>query len=297
MELEHLIYFKKVADLEHMTQAAEELYISQPSLSLAIKRLESELGTPLFERRGRNVKLNSCGQILLKHVTPALESLQKARDEIEEYKRMQNNLLTILSPSLYGHPDLMVRILTKFPELSISYIQEERDAFIRLLLSGKIDFCISTLRSDDSRVVSEFLYKDPLVVIVAVNHPLASRESVQLEELSEQPFAAHNTATATRLDLEENCRAAGFEPRIYYEGKTSRDLLAAAAGGKYLFLQPKRHTLHQTLREDVVAIPISGSKYSSVRYLSYLKGGSERPIANEVMKIIRDYFAEVEGNK
>ncbi|ASS63420.1 HTH-type transcriptional regulator GltC [Bacillus velezensis] len=83
MELLQLKYFQTVAYTEHISKAAEQLKIAQPSLSLTIKRLENELGTALFERKGRNIKLSSSGKILLKHVNRIFTEIENAQTEIQ----------------------------------------------------------------------------------------------------------------------------------------------------------------------------------------------------------------------
>src|SRR5476649_2683156 len=94
MELRHIRYFIKAAELKHFTKAAESLNVSQPTLSLHIQQLEKEFGSPLFARVGRNVRLTEAGEVLLKHAHLAMSALDNARDEIASLKGL-------LSGSLY----------------------------------------------------------------------------------------------------------------------------------------------------------------------------------------------------
>ena len=86
MELSQLAYFRAVARTEHFTRAAEELHITQPSLSKAIANLEGELGVPLFRRSGRNIVLTKYGEILLSHTNRIMSELKHAQKELEDAK-------------------------------------------------------------------------------------------------------------------------------------------------------------------------------------------------------------------
>src|SRR3954468_19469216 len=95
MELLQLKYFQTVAYMEHISKAAKTLNISQPSLSLMIKRLEDEMGTRLFDRKGRNIQLNDSGRILLKHVNTIFSELENAKMEIENRYNEEHKRITI----------------------------------------------------------------------------------------------------------------------------------------------------------------------------------------------------------
>src|SRR6478735_7393087 len=95
MELLQLKYFQTVAYTEHISKAAAQLNIAQPSLSLTIKRLEDEMGTPLFHRKGRNIELNAAGEILLKHVNRIFVELENAKLAITEKEDELSRLIRI----------------------------------------------------------------------------------------------------------------------------------------------------------------------------------------------------------
>lgn len=96
MELLHLKYFQIVAKHEHMTQAAEELCISQPSLSKVVNRLEEELGVPLFDRQGRNIRLNAFGKAFLKRVERVFRELEDGKKEITDMNGLEQGRISTL---------------------------------------------------------------------------------------------------------------------------------------------------------------------------------------------------------
>ena len=106
MDINQLLYFQKVAELQHMTKAAEELNISQAALSQAIRSLERELGVQLFERVGRNIALSAYGQVYLSQVSNALVSLKRGENYILDLKKKNDNSVKLIAPTLFGFPGL-----------------------------------------------------------------------------------------------------------------------------------------------------------------------------------------------
>ena len=121
-----LTYFQKVARLEHLSQAAEELHIAQPSLSRTIRNLETELGVPLFDHQGRNIVLNGYGRILLKYVDRILLSLDSARHELAEASQAEN---TTVSLSIYAASKIIPSLLSAFrqehPHIRFQILQQD----------------------------------------------------------------------------------------------------------------------------------------------------------------------------
>ena len=95
MELRHIRYFVRAAELLHFTHAAESLYISQPTLSIHIQQLEEELGAPLFNRSGRHVQLTEAGQMLLIRARQSIRELELAQEEIADLKGLRRGTLRI----------------------------------------------------------------------------------------------------------------------------------------------------------------------------------------------------------
>ncbi|SFC88903.1 regulatory helix-turn-helix protein, lysR family [Bacillus sp. OV322] len=126
MELLQLKYFQTVARLEHMTHAAEELKIAQPSLSKTISRLEEDLGVPLFDRIGRQIKLNQYGKTFLTRVDRIFMELGEAKRELE-----------YLSGLHLGMVQLAISIPSILPDLISSFLAQHKNIFFQQLVAGK----------------------------------------------------------------------------------------------------------------------------------------------------------------
>jgi LysR family transcriptional regulator, transcription activator of glutamate synthase operon len=173
MELQQLKYFQTVARLGHMTRAAEELYVSQPSLSRSIARLEQELGAPLFDRQGRRIRLNQYGEVLLRRVDFAFEDLELARREITDMVGPEQGVITLcVLPGSGTH--LLPRLLNAFrshhPRIHFRLLQQMQDAIftaLRQLEEGEVDLCLCLQPPHDEIIQAEWrpILEEDLVLV------------------------------------------------------------------------------------------------------------------------------------
>lgn len=115
MDLLQLKYFQTVARTEHITKAAEELHISQPSLSKVIARLEDDLEVPLFDRKGRQIKLNNYGKTFLRRVNRMFTELEDGKHELSDMRGNENNKISFALNVMSLFPELLKEYLKKFP--------------------------------------------------------------------------------------------------------------------------------------------------------------------------------------
>lgn len=218
MELLQLQYFQTVARLEHMTRAAEELQIAQPSLSKTIARLEEDLGVSLFDRKNRQLKLNHYGKLFLERVNRVFLELNEGKREIEdELERGQTQItLAVSIPKVL--PELLSSFLKEFPEIKFQQVLESTSSMKSLLEKAEIDFCISSVEIVGSDIVWEPLMTEQIYLVVPPEHPLAKREKIYLNEVKDESFISMNTGFGFRNLTDEFCHEAGFVPNIAFEG-------------------------------------------------------------------------------
>lgn len=128
MDIHELTYFKKVAELQHMTRAAQELRVAQPALSRTISGLEQELGVKLFERKGKSIALNQYGTILLRHTQRILQEMAEIERDLSEAKGEATRTVTI---TLYAASKLLPRLVMEFkknyPTIILHIVQQGLD--------------------------------------------------------------------------------------------------------------------------------------------------------------------------
>jgi Transcriptional regulator len=228
MEINQLRFFQKVATLEHMTRAANELRVAQPALSKTIRQLETELGYLLFDRVGKNIHLNANGRILLKHATAILNELDDLRLEIQETNKHRENEVVL---SMQAASQLLPAIISGFrkahPQIKISITQENP------LQGDRWDVGIQASRLSIQTNNSRTVLKENILLALPSEHRLAGKEVVKLSELAGESFIGLQKGKPLREISDEYCIMAGFTPTVVLESDnpaTIRDLLELGLG-------------------------------------------------------------------
>ncbi|OWA37225.1 LysR family transcriptional regulator [Saccharibacillus sp. O16] len=217
MELLQLKYFQTVAYTEHISRAAQQLNIAQPSLSLTIKRLEEEWGTALFERKGRNIQLSASGKILLRHVNRIFMELENAQAEIRaEEERLSGTLkISITNPRFLT--GLISDYIHDFPASKIIQAIGAKDDISTALKKGDIDLGITGHPIRDEEVESHVLVNEDIVLVLPSNHPFTNQSEISLSHVANEPFVTLANNSEYRDFTYLLCEKAGFAPNVAFE--------------------------------------------------------------------------------
>lgn len=217
MDLLQLTYFLTVARLEHITKSAAELNIAQPSLSQTIARLEEDLGFPLFERQGRNIRLNESGKAFLERVERAFFELQEGKREAKDKAGLKKEAVALGTIHLQAMPDFIGQYFSLNSQISFRLHQGCNNSMRLQIERGEIDLCISSPLLHHSGIKSVPLMTEEIVIMVPPGHRLAGQRSVLLSEMSKDAFICLKDGYGLREATDEFCRQAGFKPRIVLE--------------------------------------------------------------------------------
>lgn len=279
-----LSYFKKTAEMLHLTRAAGELHISQPSLSRTIKSLEHELGAPLFERNGRSIALTPYGEVLLRHTNRIMEELSRAEEEIAEIRGSQQ---TTVRFSLFAASKLIPGFLMEFrqhyPHIHLEILQQKIDHTKKT--SNAVDLSLSSaINPMDSDCCATLLEEDILLAMPDTD-PHAGAQTVDLSDFSEAGFILLQSGKSLRAITDVYCRAAGFTPRISLESDspdTVREFIRAGLGISFV---PKI-TWQGVVSDHISLVPISSPVCRRSIILSWRPGIESSPSA----VLLRDYI-------
>lgn len=217
MELTQLNYFVTVARMQHLTRAAEFLRISQPALSKAISRLEDELGMPLFDRSSNRISLNRNGQIYLRYVQEALESLHAGKYALEAQSSVQSGSVSIMT-SCSGILQPAIRhFLTTHRDIHYQQTRYATSLLAEHLENGNADFSVTTTPLYSAKFSWMPLVQDELYVIVSPQHPFHRRESISIHELENMPLIVSNNMLSIHDILSDGFARHGLTPFIAYE--------------------------------------------------------------------------------
>ena len=224
MQFQQLAYFVAVAETRHFTRAAEEVHVSQPSLSQQIKALESELGAELFSRARGNIALTDAGEALLPLARRILADADTARHEVQELVQLRRGRIRLgATPSLCT--GLLPDVLRAFHDLhpGIRLLLEEGGShdLVRQLARGALDLALVVLplpAASPALTTVELLHEDLVVVSSAAEPAPGRRGRVRIADLQGAPLVMFRHGYDLRELTVAACRAEGFEPSFTVEG-------------------------------------------------------------------------------
>jgi LysR family transcriptional regulator, transcription activator of glutamate synthase operon len=240
MELHHLRYFEAVARHGHVTRAAHEMHIAQPSLSKQIQALEAELGVALFDRVGRRVELTAADQLLLPYARRALREVADARMALRQWSSLEQGQVAIGAPPTVGahlFPQALAMFHQRYPAIALGLHEMGAVRLATLLDEGTIDLAVVSVALP--AFTSAELFTEALVVAVAQDHPLARRKAVRGAELAEEPFILFPVGYELRSRTLELCRSAGFEPHVVLDGGETDTVVRLVAAGLGVAVVPR----------------------------------------------------------
>ncbi|OBZ12162.1 LysR family transcriptional regulator [Bacillus sp. FJAT-26390] len=276
MELTQLEYFLTVSRLQHMTMASKALSITQPALSHSISKLESELGVPLFERNGRNVRLNRYGLMFGKWVEQALQNIQDGMQEIEEFSNPETGVVSIAYLNILG-VDLVPTLVRDY-QLIHSKVRFELNQgnlgdIDEQLEKGYADLMITSRESIMDNHKWLVIQTMPLYIVVSASHHLAERASLSLMDLSGEPFVGLKNNCSLKATILSRFHHSGFTLASTYEAEDLATVAGFIKAGLGVSVLPKTLGL---MLDGLVWIPITdegwfweiGLKWREDRYLS-----------------------------
>lgn len=222
MQFQQLAYFVAVADARHFTRAAEQVHVSQPSLSQQIRALERELGAPLFSRARGNIALTDAGESLLPLARRILADADTARHEVLELAQLRRGRVRLgATPSLCTGllPDVLRVFHDRHPGVRLLIEESGSHDLVRELARGALDLALVVLPlpSPSPALTTVELFQEDLVVVSsAAAEPL--RSPVRIADLEEHPMVMFRHGYDLRDLTLAACRSAGFEPYLTVEG-------------------------------------------------------------------------------
>ena len=259
MELRHLRYFVAVAEERNFTRASERLFIAQPPLSRQIQQLEEELGTPLFQRGTRPLKLTEAGRFFYGHARDMLARAQDVQAMTRRIGKIERKLSLGFVPStLYGIlPKIIRRFRSEYSHIELTLHEMATVEQNQALKEGRIDVGFGRVRIDDANVRRIVLREEVMMLAVPFEHPLGlGGKPVRLQQIVHEPLILF--PRAPRPSFADQVLAAfrdrGLEPANMQEVRELQIALGVVAAGAGLSIVPK--SVHDMQRTDVTYLPL-----------------------------------------
>ncbi len=263
MELRHLRYFVTVAEELNFTRAAKRLGINQPPLSLQIRQLEKEIGTPLFHRRARGIELTSAGKLLLEEARIILQQVERAKTGVRSRGRGETGRINLGSVGgTYFHP-LIPAIIREYrmhyPDVVLFPQASSTSLVVARLRCGQIDIAfIRPPISDDEGLAIELIVDEPAVMVLPTAHPLSRSTSAPLRAFAEETFVLYprELNPGNYDSFVAACHRAGFSPKLGQEAPQIVSTVPLVAAGLGVSIVPR--STSRILPDAVVYLPIEG---------------------------------------
>ncbi|ARS26111.1 LysR family transcriptional regulator [Sphingomonas sp. KC8] len=246
MDLRQLLYFTTLADTLNFHRAAERLNISQPPLTVAIRKLEQELGTALFIRGARGVSLTAAGEAALEPARATLVKAQEVRASVREGQTGERGRLRIgfVGSAIY---DLLPRIIPlyrrRYPRVDLVLEDSTSIDIVRRIRARELDIGLVRLPLvDSSGLAIRAVERDELVAAIPSSSPFASTSRLQLKALAAEPFILHTRISVLHLTVLMACHDAGFAPRVAQEATQVHTILSLVQSGLGVALVPAKTT-------------------------------------------------------
>jgi LysR family hydrogen peroxide-inducible transcriptional activator len=290
VNLRDLRYLVAVAEHRHFGRAAEACFVSQPTLSTQIKKLEEELGVTLIERTRRQVLLTPVGEQVVAQAARVLREVGRITSIAEEYAdpfggEFRLGVIPTVAPYLL--PKILAPMRKAFPALKIQLTEGQTAVISQLLKEGDLDAVILALPLEEENVVEQRLYSEPFFMTVSRQHPKAGRKTVTVDDLGDEEVLLLEDGHCLRDQALEVCNSHNAVENTNFRAtslETLRQMVAADVG---ITLMPEL---------AVPAKPTAGIRYIPFRGeiphrdigLCWRKSSSREPLLKELAALLID---------
>jgi LysR family transcriptional regulator, low CO2-responsive transcriptional regulator len=242
--LRQLEVFEAIARLGSFTRAAEELHLTQPTVSMQIKKLTDAVGLPLCEQVGKKMYLTDAGRALQGFTHELLDHFERFEMTLADMKGLKQGRLKIavVTTAKYFAPRLLGPFWQQYPGIEVSLKVANREHVLERLAANEDDLYILGRPPEDLDVVAEPFLENPLVVLAPAKHSLVGEQKITLERVAQEPFLVREHGSGTRAALERIFADRGLRLNVRMELGSNEAIKQAIVGGLGMSVL-SRHTL------------------------------------------------------
>lgn len=273
--------FLALADTGSVSAAARALHVTQPTASMQLREVSESVGVPLYELISRRIHLTDAGLELATTARAIANEWATFEQKIDATQGLTRGKLrvAVVSTAQYFVPRLLGTFCARYPEIDIALEVLNRDGVVARLRNNLDDLYIMSMPPKDIKVDDQIFMPNPLVLIAATSHPLATRQRLTLTALSGQRFILRERGSGTRMAVDAHFKRLKFKPDVRLEMGSNEAIKEAVAGSLGIAVISS-HALHgQAAEHGVSVLKVSGFPVSSSWHVVHLKGKQLSPIA------------------
>lgn len=294
MHLRYVRYFLAVAESLSFTRAAEILHVSQPALSQHIKALEADLGTQLFDRSGRQIRLTDAGEVYLQYIRKAFQALNEGKRAIHDIADLSRGSIRLaVTPTFitYFIGPMSNLLYQHYPNIHLQIQAATQDKIEHLLLHDKIDIGIGFTESHFPNISTEPLLTERLTLVVGKNHVLAKCKSITMEELHHYPMVLLNQNFATRVEIDDHFRKVGLHLQAHTEVDTISAIIEIIRQTPLVTIIPESIPKYN---KELVAIPLPDQQFARTAILMRRKDAWQSVAVQEFYRLAKELAKTIE---
>ncbi len=291
MDLSQLEIFLSIAEEKSFSRAAEKMLRTQPALSIAIKKLEEDLGETLFDRSSKSGTLTEAGKILISYAQRMINLRDEAIEAVSELKGMYRGRLTIganESTSLYMLPKLLMEFRKRHPRIKIEVYRNVSERIPSEVLERNLDFGFLSYDPMHPSLQSMEVHRDELVLVVPAKHRLAGAKQVTVKDLGEEQFVAHNVKTPARTRIFELFAQNRTPLNICIELATLDTIKEFVLLNAGIAILPRLAVQDEIASGKLVEVPVKGMKIEKHLRIVFRREHSLSHAAKSFLEILKE---------
>lgn len=291
MEFWQIEVFKAVAEEKSFSRAGQRLGRTQPAISSTIKLLEEEIEEPLFDRLGKSIRLTAAGELLMEYAKRLVRLREEAVLAVGELRGLNRGTLRLganETTCLYLLPEVLSAFKREHPQIQIDIQRAITRSITERVIDGALDFGIVTMPMKNPRLEAITIHRDELALIVGPAHALASRRSVKMIDLADEPFILHKIGTTTRERLAKHFSDGGVKLKVTMELASIETIKRFVSIGMGISIAPRLCIAREIEEGSLVALTIRDARLQRKLGLIYNKDRYQSQAARAFLALITD---------
>lgn len=290
--LRQLQVFEAVARLRSFSRAAEEMHVTQPTVSKQIRLLHEQVGLPLLEQLGKKIFLTEAGQELYSTCAGWLDTWGRFEQTISNLKGLKQGKLKIaaVTTTKYFMPRILGPFCSQYPGIDIALEVVNRDRLLDRLAHNQDDLYIMGVPPDGMDTESEPFMENPLILIGPANHPMVGRKGIPFSELAQEVFLVREQGSGTRMTMERVFHERKTPLRVKMELGSNEAIKQAVAGGLGLALLSRSTLNLDPSQKELAVLDVEGFPIMRAWYVVRPKGKQLSVVAATFLEFLRGHL-------
>ncbi|HEY9621833.1 MAG TPA: LysR substrate-binding domain-containing protein [Crinalium sp.] len=287
--LHQLKVFEATARHGSFTRAAEELFLTQPTVSMQVKQLTKAVGLPLFEQVGKRLYLTDAGRELFSTCQEIFDKLDQLEMKVADLKGMkQGHLrLAVITTTKYFMPRLLGPFCQMYPGIDVSLTVTNHERVIERLANNQDDLYVMSQLPDNLEIKAHPFLENPLVVMAPRSHPLVKEKNISLKRLSEETFIMREPGSGTRRAFQNLLDTQGLSVKVRLELGSNEAIKQAIAGGLGLSVLSQHTLTLEGTSGEIAILDVEGFPIHREWYVVYLAGKQLSVVASTFLEYLQ----------